>query len=129
VLSGADPGVPSLDSLLARLDPALVRSWLADEVWRRQPATRLAPLTPPAVGGRVRVTPGPLLWLRRDDGRAVLGLGDRHLDLPDEAHDLVAALLGAPDGFDVAGWPGPLDDASRTAVVSRLAAEGVVVPA
>ena len=75
------------------------------------------------------MTPGPLLWLRADGARTVLGLGDRHLTLPAEAHGFLAALLASPDGFDVDGWAGALDAASRAVVVERLAAEGVVVPA
>jgi lysine-specific demethylase/histidyl-hydroxylase NO66 len=129
VLGGGDPGRPPLDALLARLDPGLVRAWLADEIWRRQPATRLAPAVAPPAAPRVLVTPGPLLWLRADGARTVLGLGDRHLSLPGEAHEFLAALLAAPGGFDVDGWPGGLDAASRAVVVERLAAEGVVVAA
>ena len=129
VLGGADPGRPALDALLAQLDPALVRSWLADEVWRRQPTTRLAPVVALPATSPVRVTPGPLLWLRTDGARTVLGLGDRHLSLPAEAHGFLAALLATPDGFDVDGWTGALDAASRAVVIARLASEGVVVPA
>lgn len=129
VLGGVDPGRPALDALLAQLDPALVRAWLADEIWRRQPTTRLAPVVAPPAASRVRVTPGPLLWLRADGVRTVFGLGDRHLSLPGEAHGFLAALLAAPESFDVDGWAGALDAASRSVVVERLAAEGVVVPA
>ena len=70
-----------------------------------------------------------MLWLRADGVRTVLGLGDRHLSLPGEAHGFLAALLAAPESFDVDGWAGALDAASRSVVVERLAAEGVVVPA
>ena len=129
VLGGVDPGRPALDALLAQLDPALVRAWLADEIWRRQPATRLAPVVAPPRASCVRVTPGPLLWLRADGPRTVLGLGDRHLSLPGEAHGFLAALLASPQRFDADAWPGPLDAASRAVVVERLATEGVVVPA
>ena len=40
-------------------------------------------------------TPGPLLWLTTVGDRAVLGLGDRLLDMPAEAHDFLSALLDA----------------------------------
>ena len=61
---------------------------MATEVWRKQPATRLRPLQPPAVelDTPVEVTPGPLLWLTGSEGRAELGLGDRTLTMPAEAH-------------------------------------------
>ena len=69
---------------------------MAREIWRRQPATRLRPRSVPALGaGPLAFTPGPLLWLTTIADRAVLGLGDRVLDLPGEALDFLAALLDA----------------------------------
>ncbi len=44
---------------------------------------------------RLAFTPGPLLWLTTVGDRAVLGLGDRVLDMPVEAHDFLSALLDA----------------------------------
>ena len=41
------------------------------------------------------VSPGPLLWLTTIAERAVLGLGDRVLDMPIEALACLAAVLGA----------------------------------
>lgn len=123
---------PSLDAIGAALDPATVRRWLVEETWHRQPATRRRPLVAPTVtlDAPVSVTPGPLLWL--DDGdapdRITLGLGDRSLDLPAEAYDLLAALFEQPDGFVAGSWDGGLDPDSRLVVLRRLAAEGVVVP-
>lgn len=127
-LDAADPLAPDLAPLVHQLDPVRVCSWLADEIWRRQPATRPQPLVAPAVAPDrpVRVTPGPLLWLHPDGDRALLGLGDRHLDLPVEAHPFLAALLAEPAAFDAAAWDGPLDLDSRAAVLHRLAIEGVV---
>jgi hypothetical protein len=58
--------------------------------------------------------------------RTVLGLGDRELDLPAEAHPFLRELLTHPSGFVASDAGGDLDDASRLAIVRRLAAEGVV---
>ncbi|MFV0308774.1 MAG: JmjC domain-containing protein, partial [Desertimonas sp.] len=124
---------PSLAAVGAALNPSTIRRWLVGETWRRQPATRRRPLIAPPVtaDGPVAVTPGPLLWL--DDGdepdRITLGMGDRSLDLPAEAYDVLAALFERPDGFVAAAWDGMLDVDSRLVVLERLAAEGVVVPA
>lgn len=128
VLGGADLDGPDLGPLLERLAPGVVRAWMAEEIWRRQPATRRRPLSPPAVSvdRPVRVTPGPLLWLLADDDTATLGLGDRRLRLPREAHPFLAALLRHPDGFSAGDWDGALDQGSRAVVLERLAAEGVV---
>ena len=95
---------PIRSRLGSHLDPASLRPWLAKEIWHRQPATRLRPLVPPEirVDTPVALTPGPLLWLttmtRSTGCRAVFGLGDRELDLPAEAHPLLAELA-RPSGF------------------------------
>ena len=125
---GADR--PGLEPLAAHLAPAAVERWTAEEVWRRQPATRLRPLAPPAieVATRVALTPGPLLWLTRHGGRAQLGLGDRTLTMPAEAHPLLAAVLTAPGPFALADLDVAIDDESRDVVGRRLAAEGVIEP-
>lgn len=122
---------PDLGPLVDELEPSAVRAWLAAEVWRRQPATRLRPLTPPDLRADrpVRVTPGPLLWLRPGGAGVELGLGDRQLTLPSEAHPFLAALLSRPATFSVSEWPGALDGASRDVVVRRLATEGVLAEA
>jgi JmjC domain len=130
---GVDP--PDLAGLADHLDPALLRPWLAREIWHRQPATRLRPLTPPYVGldTPVELTAGPLLWLTvaAESGRcgAVFGLGDRELRLPGEAYSFLAELLAQPSSFMAASASGDLDDASRLAILTRLAAEGVIAPA
>lgn len=124
-----DIAPPALDAVVEGLDSTHVRSYLAAEIWRRQPATRLRPLNPPVVDRTrsVAITPGPLVWLTDGtDKSAVLGLGDRSLTLPGEAADLLAGLLAAPAAFDVAAWGGVLDETSRWVVIERLAAEGVV---
>ena len=41
--------VPDLALVAGSLDALAVRRWMATEVWRKQPATRLRPLQPPAV--------------------------------------------------------------------------------
>jgi hypothetical protein len=116
-----------LRSVLAQLEPERLRPWLAAEIWRRQPATRLRPVEPPAEElTTVRVTPGPLLWLYPEGDRAALGLGDRRVTMPAEAQSLLAAVLAAPDHFDAVHWDGELDHDSRAVVLARLAAEGVV---
>jgi JmjC domain len=134
-LDATDPEPPDPARLRTHLDPASLRPWLAKEIWHRQPATRLRPLVPPEirVDTPVTLTPGPLLWLTKmpcvTGCRAVFGLGDRELDLPAEAHPLLADLLAHPDSFVAASAAGDLDGASRLAVVQRLAVEGVVIPA
>jgi hypothetical protein len=98
---------------------------MAREIWRRQPATRLRPrVVPPTVTGPFALTPGPLLWLTRLGERAVLGLGDRVLDMPVEACGLLSELLAGVTPLE----PGSagLDAASRDVVVRRLVAEGVL---
>ena len=59
----------------------------------------------------------------------MFGLGDRELDLPAEVHPFLAELLARPESFVAAAAAGDLDNASRLAVVQRLAVEGVIVPA
>ena len=76
----------------------------------------------------VVVTPGPLLWLSGSEGRAELGLGDRTLTMPAEAHGLLAAVLRTHGPFELGALEGPLDADSRLVVGRRLAAEGVIAP-
>jgi hypothetical protein len=57
--------------------------------------------------------------------RAVLGLGDRLLDMPAEAHAFLAALLDTECPVVAEGLKG-LDDESRAVVLRRLLAEGVL---
>jgi hypothetical protein len=130
-----DPGATTPDAasaltgLQAHLTPGVLRHWMAREIWRRQPATRLRPLTVPQLGSSSLVfTPGPLLWLTTIGERAVLGLGDRVLDMPGEALDFLAALLDS-DGPVAADDLKGLDDDSRSVVLRRLLAEGVLAHA
>ncbi len=127
-----EPGSAPLDAPAVGVGQWLardtIRHWMAREIWRRQPATRWMPrdVTPLQQTVPLRLTPGPLLWLTSGAGRATLGLGDRMLDLPDEAYPFLADLLGRQDGFlagDVAG----LDPGSARVVLQRLMDEGVVV--
>ena len=121
------PGeAPDLDELRGQLAPTVLRHWLAREIWRRQPATRLRPRAVPALESRpLSITPGPLLWLTAIGDRSVLGLGDRVLDLPCEAQACLSALLATEGPFVAAALPG-LDDGSRAVVLRRLLAEGVL---
>lgn len=120
---------PELDRLRQQLQPSVLRHWMAREIWRRQPATRLRPLAVPDVGDEpLEFTPGPLLWLTVIGERVVLGLGDRLLDLPLEAHDFLSALLQSDSPIDPLALKG-LDDRSREVVLRRLLAEGVLVHA
>ncbi|MGI9029039.1 MAG: JmjC domain-containing protein [Ilumatobacteraceae bacterium] len=131
-VSTAAPG-PSVDDVAAvlrpHLDAAAVRRWLIGEVWRRQPATRLRPRRRPAVdlATPVVLTPGPLVWLQREERRCVLGLGDRRLTLPIEAHPFLAHLLTAAGPVAAVAVDG-LDDASKRVVLDRLVAEGLLSP-
>jgi hypothetical protein len=119
---------PGLEELGAHLAPDHVRRWLAREVWRRQPATRLRPRAAPAIGldTAVALTPGPLLWLAAAGPRCELGLGDRTLSLPAEAHPFQAALLATVGPFRLAALDADLDPESRLVVGARLAEEGVI---
>ena len=117
----------ALDGLRHQVTPHVLRHWMAREIWRRQPATRLRPLAAPVLRhDPLAFTPGPLLWLTSIADRAVLGLGERVLDLPSEAHDFLAALLDAESPVSPDQLKG-LDDRSRDVVLRRLLAEGVLV--
>ncbi|MFV0525925.1 MAG: JmjC domain-containing protein [Acidimicrobiales bacterium] len=123
-----EPAIPDPSRLALRSGPVL-RHWLAREVWRRQPATRLRPrVVPELTDGGLEIPPGPLLWLTRLGDRAVLGLGERILDLPAPALPLLAAVLGSPAPFLAADLPNPGGN-SRDVVLTRLLAEGVLVHA
>jgi hypothetical protein len=122
--------IPDLTAVAASLDASAVRRWMATEVWRKQPATRLRPLEPPVVGldTPLDVTPGPLLWLTGSEGRAELGLGDRALTMPSEAYPLLAAVLRSAGPFQLGALDVDIDAESRLVVGRRLAAEGVIAP-
>lgn len=118
-----------LAGLPAQLAPEVVRHWMAREIWRRQPATRLRPRSAPKLSGqRLKFTPGPLIWLTMIGGRAVLGLGDRVLDMPAEALDFLAALLDTQEPVMADDLEG-LDDDSRSVLLHRLLAEGMLANA
>ena len=129
ITAGID-AAPALDALTPHLDPLAVRRWMAREVWRRQPATRLRPLQTPAitVDTPLTVTPGPLLWLTPIGDRVELGLGDRALTMPAEATGLLAAILRSERPFSLAELDADLDESSRVVVGQRLAVEGVIAP-
>lgn len=115
-----------LDALRGQLSPDVLRQWLAREIWRRQPATRLRPRHIPELGaGALKFTPGPLLWLTPVGDRAVLGLGDRLLDMPMEAYEFLARVLESAGPFRPHELEG-LDAASRDVVLRRLLSEGVI---
>ncbi len=117
---------PDLAGLRGRLSEGVLRHWMAREIWRRQPATRLRPRVVPALADApLGFTPGPLLWVTTVGERVVLGLGDRLLDLPREAVDFLVALLVAPQPFKAGDLAG-LDDGSRDVLLRRLLAEGVL---
>lgn len=129
-----EPGSPGageldLDGVRDQLGRAALRHWMAREIWRRQAATRLRPRAVPTLGDEpLALTPGPLLWLTEVEDRAVLGLGDRMLDLPAEALDFLSGLLDTEDAVTASELKG-LDDGSRTVVLRRLLAEGVLTRA
>jgi hypothetical protein len=127
-----EPGVAvptdavGVERLFQLVTPETIRHWMAREIWRRQPATRLRPrFVPPLGTRRLAITPGPLLWLTMRGDRAVLGLGDRLLDMPAEAHDFLSALLDAECPVVADDLKG-LDDRSRAVVLRRLLTEGVL---
>ena len=123
--SAPDPAGFDLD-----LDSVAIRRWIAHEIWDRQAATRLRPLEaidPATADAPVSVAPGPLLALTASGGRSFLFIGDRTIDLPDEAHPFLTALLEADGPVRRADLPG-LDDASSRVVITRLLDEGVLIP-
>ena len=61
--------------------------------------------------------------------RCELGLGDRTLTMPSEAHPLLAAVLACEGPFTLGALDVPLDEPSRSVVGRRLVVEGVVEPA
>jgi JmjC domain len=127
--AGGPNAGPELAGLRDQLAPEVLRHWMAREIWRRQPATRLRPRSVPQLGSApLSFTPGPLLWLTTIGGRAVLGLGDRVLDMPSEGLDFLAALLDTESPVEPSELKG-LDDASRQVVLRRLLAEGVLAHA
>jgi cupin superfamily protein len=115
-----------VEGLRRLLTPETLRHWMAREIWRRQPATRLRPRVAPPLGSpKMAFTPGPLVWLTTVGDRAVLGLGERLLDMPVEAHGFLSALLDA-DGTMATDHIEGLDDQSRAVVLKRLLAEGIL---
>ena len=127
--SSAPDAADQLEGLQSQLAPGVLRHRMAREIWRRQPATRLRPRITPELGSSpLMFTPGPLLWLTTIDARAVLGLGDRVLDMPVEALDFLAALLDSDGPVEPDELKG-LDNGSRSVVLRRLLAEGVLVHA
>ena len=117
-----------LEELGARLSPAVVRRWTTTQMWRRMPATRLRPLHPPVIDDatEVALTPGPLLWAAVGDGHAELGLGDRVLRMPAEAHPLLCRDPRNGRSLRPRRPRVALDQQSRVVVGQRLAAEGVI---
>ena len=129
----ADPPVPhaALAALTEQATDVRLRRTIATEVWKRQPQTRLRSRRPLSIDAEqpLSVTPGPLLWLdtrSAADGRQTLHLGDRSLRFPAECTPLVIDVLQSPPSFTTADVGGQLDRASRQAVLSRLATEGVI---
>ena len=121
----------AIHTLCDQLTGDRLRHAVAAEVWRRQPQTRLRLRRPVAidVGQPMAVTAGPLLWLDARpaaDGKHAINLGDRRLRFPAECTPFVTAVLQSPATFSGASLPGQVDDASRVAILSRLATEGVI---
>jgi bifunctional lysine-specific demethylase and histidyl-hydroxylase NO66 len=130
-----DAGAPrpdeALRSLCDQLTDDRLRHAVAAEVWRRQPQTRLRGRRSVTIDldQPMAVTAGPLLWLDTRpaaDGKHALHLGDRRLRFPAECTPFVTSVLQSPATFSGASLPGPLDNSSRVAVLSRLATEGVI---
>jgi len=108
-----------------------LRHAIAEDVWRRQPQTRIRPRRPPQLGAstRVRVTAGPLIWVDErmpTSRKPALALGDRRLRYPPACADFIAAILRSQDPFAATDLDSSLDLASRVVVLQRLAVEGVV---
>jgi hypothetical protein len=135
-LGGSDTAPPpsadeAIGALAARLTPDAVRRAAVHEVWSRQPQTRMRSRLAVELDAErpLLVTPGPLLWLDdrpARDGKLCLHLGDRRLRFPAECAELVTAVLESRSKFSAATIGGDLDEASRVAMLGRLATEGVV---
>jgi len=121
----------AMAALSERVGSDELRDVVAAEVWRRQPRTRVRPRTAPSIepADCLRVTPGPLLWLRCVDDRIALELGDRRVLMPSQAEAIVTAVLSTDGPFTAAEVRGGLDLDSAMVVLGRLAREGVVAVA
>jgi bifunctional lysine-specific demethylase and histidyl-hydroxylase NO66 len=121
----------ALAALTDGLSDHRIRHAVTTEVWRRQPQTRFRLRQPTQVElhQQLLVTPGPLLWIDTSstaDAQQTLHLGDRRLRFPAECTPFVAAVLQSPASFSGAALDSDLDVASRSAVLRRLATEGVI---
>ncbi len=124
----------ALKALADGLGTDELRYAVAEDVWRRQPQTRMRPRRPPTLTAidQVRVTPGPLMWVDSRPNvsqKQALALGDRRLRYPQACAGFVAAILQSDGPFAVADLDCSLDVASRVVVLQRLAVEGVVASA
>ena len=133
-VAALDHGYDARDALAALGELAnaeALRDAVAAEVWRRQPRTRLRPRPAPVVQPheRLRVTPGPLLWIRCAPDRLVLELGDRRVVMPPAAEPLVANVLSSDGPFTADEVRDDLDIDSAMVVLRKLAREGVVAVA
>lgn len=125
------PADRALKALADGLSEDDLRHTIAEDVWRRQPQTRMRPRRPPALSATdlVRVTPGPLMWLDERTAasqKPALALGDRRLRYPAACAEFVSAILRSDAPFAAADVHDSLDLASRVVVLQRLAVEGVV---
>jgi hypothetical protein len=125
------PADRALKALADGLTERDLRHAVAEDVWRRQPQTRMRPRHPPSVSAtdRVRITPGPLMWLDDRAGpgaKHALALGDRRLRYPAACAEFVTAILRSEGPVAAVDLDCSLDVASRVVVLQRLAVEGVV---
>ena len=110
-----------------RVAPETLRHWMAREIWRRQPATRLRPRVAPSLQSRrLAFTPGPLDLA--DDGRRPSRARARRST---PRHARRSARLPRPRCSTPSARSNPtrlkgLDDESRAVVLRRLLAEGVL---
>lgn len=115
------------------IDDHELRVAATEDVWRRQPQTRLRPRRPPTLTADdlVRVTPAPLLWIdtSANGHRRSLVLGDCRLRFPKSCLGFVAVVLRCDRVFSAADLDGSLDGASPLVVLQRLAVEGVAARA
>ncbi|MEZ5321823.1 MAG: cupin domain-containing protein [Microthrixaceae bacterium] len=126
---GSAVAFPSLPAdAVARWAGSSLQRWMVTEIWRRQPLTRVPPrdLPRPGDGAPLHWTPGPLIWLTTEGGRARLGFGDRRLDLPIGALGYLSSLVAADPAVDLASIEADLDASSRGVVLRRMLGEGLV---
>ena len=105
------PRGPDLALVADSLDAPAVRRWMATEVWRKQPATRLRPLQPPRSSWtRGRGDAGPAAVAHRLRGAGRARSRRPHADDAGEAYALLGRVLRSTGRFELGRLDVGLDE-------------------